>query len=186
VIAENPGDPRLFHQRGAFRRSLSGFLRVLEHERDVFIRSLPVNFQGKSGQTGAVAVVAAFMGNPRELGAMGQFYGFVYGQRVKIRPEGNAWFVRAGAVNRVKPAPFVNHFKGGVLFQKINQALFGPFFPAGQLRVPVQFVAERYGAFQIVFIHNYSSLKFSRAFLKYNKNYEEYSNPWRRFTDTKK
>jgi hypothetical protein len=29
---------------------------------------------------------------------------------------------------------------------------FGPHFPAGQLRMPVQFMAQRYGAFKIVFI----------------------------------
>jgi hypothetical protein len=98
------------------------------------------------------------MGHPGELGPVRQVNGFVYGQGVKIRPEGNTRLVRAGAVNRVKPAPLVNHFKGGILFQKINQALFGPRFPVRQFRVPVQFVAERYGTLQIVFIHRYASL----------------------------
>jgi hypothetical protein len=100
-----------------------------------------------------VAVVAAFMGNAGELGTVGQADGFVYGQRVKIRPKGNIRLVRPDPVNRVKPASPVNYFKGGILFQEIDQMLFGPCFPAGQFRVLVQFMAQLYRPIQSILVH---------------------------------
>jgi hypothetical protein len=71
------------------------------------------------------------MGKTGTLGARGALYGFVHGQGVKIRPKGDLRPVRAGAVKRVKPAPPINHFKGGIGFQKIEKPFFGPPFPAG-------------------------------------------------------
>jgi hypothetical protein len=167
MVGENLGNPRFFHQRRTFRASFDGFFRVLEYKIDIFIRPFPVNFHGKPGQTRAVAVMAAFMGNPGELGAIGQGYGFVYWQGIKICPEGNGWFVRAGPVHRVKPGPPVNHIKGGMLLKKINQPLLRPYFLTGQLRMLMQFMAERYRKFQIIFIHIVSSFSISQISPKF-------------------
>jgi hypothetical protein len=48
-------------------------------------------------------IVPAFVGKTGKLGTIGQSYGLVHGQGVKIRPEGYAGPVFPGPVKGVKP-----------------------------------------------------------------------------------
>ena len=108
----SPGDRLFGKQPDTFLCTFSGFLGMLEQKADVFIRLSFVYFQCKSGQSGTVSVMSAFVAKFRIAGEIGKFAGFRNRESIKISAEceGIRIWIR-GTVKGIEPVAAVRQLQ---------------------------------------------------------------------------
>ena len=158
-------DGLFFQKCGAHGAAFARLFRMLENEVHIARRAPGAYAAGQGRQCGRVAVVPAFVRHARAARGIGQAVFLLNGQRVDVRPEGDA--PRAGApaaVHRIEPCPAVRHVqRRRVFMQKLLQHALRARFPARQLGRGMQRMAQRHSLFVQFIIHSAASPKFIAA-----------------------